>query len=74
MAAVDVGVAHDDDPVVAELRDVEIGGPDARAERGDDVADLLRGERLVQPRLLDVQDLATQRQDGLDGSVSSLLG
>ena len=74
MAAVHVRVAHDDDPVVAQLAGVEVVLADARAERGDDVADLLRGERLVEPRLLDVQDLAAQRQDGLEGAVAALLG
>ena len=36
--AVDVGVGHDDDAVVAELRDVEVFGADAAAERGDDAS------------------------------------
>ena len=74
VAAVHVRVAHDDDPVVAQLPGVEVVLADARAERGDHVADLLRGERLVEPRLLDVQDLAAQRQHGLEGAVAALLG
>ena len=74
MAAVDVGVAHDDDAVVAQLGDVEVVGADAGAERRDDVADLLGGERLVEARLLDVQDLAAQRQDRLERAVAALLG
>ncbi len=61
VAAVDVGVAHDDDAVVAQLRDVEVVGAHPGPERGDDVADLLGGERLVEARLLHVQDLAAQR-------------
>ena len=74
MAAVDVGVAHDDDAVVAQLRHVEVVGAHPGAERGDDVADLLRGERLVEARLLHVQDLAAQRQDRLERAVAALLG
>ena len=74
MAAVHVGVAHDDDAVVAQLGDVEVVRAHPGPEGGDDVADLLRGERLVEARLLDVQDLAPQRQDRLEGPVAALLG
>ena len=38
---VDVGVGHDDHPVVAELLEVELVA-DARADRGDDRLDLAR--------------------------------
>jgi len=57
VAAVDVGVRHDDDPVVADLVDVLLL-LDAAAEGGDEGDDLLRREHLLEPRLLDVQDLA----------------
>ena len=72
--AVDVGVAHQDDAVVAELADVEVVGPHAGSEGRDDVADLLAGQGLVEPRLLHVQDLAAQGQNGLEGAVAPLLG
>jgi hypothetical protein len=39
--AVDVCVRHDDDLVVAELRDAEVVRTNARAEGGDHQADLL---------------------------------
>ena len=75
VGAVDVGVRHQDDLVVAELLVVELvglgGEPDA--ERGDDVLDLLVVEDLVEPGLLDVQDLAAQREDGLEVAVARLL-
>src|SRR5262249_32581157 len=71
---VDVGVAHEDDRVVAELREVLVVLPDARAEGGDEQLDLLRGEHLVEPGLLDVQDLSPERQDRLVPTVASLLG
>ena len=38
MGAVDVGVGHDDDAVVAQFVDVEVVGADAGAEGGDQVA------------------------------------
>ena len=74
MAAVDIGVGHDDDLVVARLVDVEILGPDAGAQGGDQGADLGRGQHLVEARPLDIKDLAAQRQDRLKGAVAPLLG
>ena len=41
MGAVDVGVGHDDDLVVAQLVDVELVAADAGAQRGDQRADFL---------------------------------
>ena len=74
VAAVDVGIAHQDDPVIAELGDVKVVGPHAGAERRDDVPYFLESERLVEPRLLDVEDLALEGQDRLEDSVAPLLG
>ena len=70
---VDVGVGHDDDPVVAQLRDVEaVANP---ASQGDDQRlDVLTREDLVQARLLDVEKLAAHRQDRLEASVTTLFG
>ena len=58
MGAVDVGVGHDDDLVVAQFLDVEIVAADAGAHRLDEGADLLGGEHAVEAGALDVQDLA----------------
>ena len=74
VAAVDVGVGHQDDLVVAELLDVEAALADAAAERGDERADLGAREHLVEARALDVQDLALERQDRLKLPVAPLLG
>ena len=74
MGAVDVGVRHDDDLVVAQLVGVELLLADAGAERGDQRADLLGAEHLVEARALDVEDLAAQRQHRLVGAVAALLG
>src|SRR6185436_9932878 len=62
----------DDELVIAQLAEIEVvlhSGP----ERGDQVADLLVAENLVHPRLLDVQNLAADRHDGLEATVSPLL-
>ncbi len=74
MRAVDVGVGHDDDLVVAQLVGVELVAADAGAERGDQRADLLAREHLVEARALDVEDLAAQRQHRLEFAVAALLG
>ncbi len=71
--AVHVGVGHDDDLVVARLRDVELVA-EAGADRADHGEDLVVGEHLVDARLLDVDDLAAQRQDRLEAAVARLLG
>ena len=74
MGAVDVGVGHDDDLVVAQLVGGEFVGADAGAERGDQGADLLGRQHLVHARPFDVQDLAAQRQHRLEFAVAALLG
>ena len=78
MRAVDVRVRHDDELVVAALRDVEgavaLVLADAGAAGGDDGADLLVGEDLVDAGLLDVEDLALDREDRLVAAVAALLG
>src|SRR3954452_2882778 len=71
--AVDVGVRHHDDAVVAQLRDVELVA-DAGADRGDHRLDLVVREHLVDAVLLGVDDLPAQRQDRLVGAVAALLG
>ena len=76
MGAVDVGVGHDDDPVVAQLRDVEaVADPlDPGAEGDDQRPDVLARDDLVEARLLDVEELAAQRQDRLEPAIAALLG
>src|SRR5881409_283603 len=61
------GVGHDDDLVVAGVVDLEALAH-AGADRRDDGPDLLVGEDLVDARLLDVQDLASQREDRLEAA------
>ena len=50
--------------MIASLLDVEVLA-DAGAERGDQCLDLLVGEDLVETGLLDIEDLASDRQDRL---------
>jgi hypothetical protein len=64
--AVHVRVGHHDDLVVAQLVLVELLGQEARADRAHDRLDLVVVEDRVDRRLLDVQDLALERQDRLE--------
>ena len=70
---VDVGVGHQDDLVIAQLLDVELV-VDAGAQRGDERLDLVVLQHPVDAGLLDVEDLAADRQDRLDPRVAALLG
>jgi hypothetical protein len=73
--AVHVGVRHDDDGVVAELVEVDPAGTVyAAAQGGDQRANLRRAQHALEPRTLDVEDFATQRQDGLVPSIAAHLG
>ena len=72
--AVDVGVGHENDLAVAQLRKIEFLGADAGAEGLDDLEDFLVAEDLVQAGLLDVEDLAADGQDGLGARVAVALG
>ena len=73
MRAVHVGVGHDDNLVVARLREVELF-LDARPDRCDDRPDFLVVQHLVEARLFHVDDLAAQGQNGLEVALASLLG
>ena len=72
--AVDVGVGHQDDRCGSAAWRGPC--PRVRCPRPSAVIselDLLRREHLVEARLLDVEDLAAQRQDGLVLPVAALL-
>src|SRR5256885_16990199 len=73
MATVDIRVGHDDDAVIARLRRLETLAADTGAERLDQGADLGRGQHFVKAGALDIEDLALQRQDRLEGAVAALL-
>ena len=78
VAAVHVGVTHDDNLVVAELRHVERAlvffGPDGHPEGRVDVLDFFVVEDLVLHGLLHVEDFSTEGHDGLEHAVAALLG
>ena len=69
-----VGVRHDDHAVVAQLLDLEIVAADAAPQSRHHRPHFRRRQHLVEARLLHVQDLAAQRQDGLRSPVAALLG
>ena len=56
--AVDIGIGHQDDLVIAQLRDIEVLDADAGSQGRDHGPDFLVAEHLVVARFLDVQDLA----------------
>ncbi len=74
MRSVDVSVGHDDDAVIAKLREVEVFLPDPAAERRDHRPDFIAAEHLVEARLLNVQDFPFDRQDRLETAIAPLLG
>ena len=78
MCAVDIGIGHDDDLVVAELAEVEglgvLGGAHGDAEGGVDVADGFALEGAVAHHFLDIEDFTAEGQDGLEAAVAALLG
>ena len=79
VGAVDVGVRHDDDLVVAGFGGVEaadglVALADAGAAGGDEGADFLVGEDLVEAGLLGVDEFAAEREDRLEAAVTALFG
>ena len=73
MAAVHIGIRHDDDLVVPELFQVEVL-PDPGPQGGDDGLELFVLVDLVRPGLFHVQHLAPHGQDGLEAAVAALDG
>ena len=71
--AIDIGIRHDDDLVIAELIDIEILAK-AGAERDDDGLELVVAVNFVGAHLFDVEHLAPERQDCLEARVASLGG
>src|SRR3546814_9790210 len=72
MRAVDVGVGHNHDLVIAQLFEAELIA-DSRPERLDQRADFLRRDDAVEARALDVQDLALQRSEEHTPELQSLM-
>ena len=64
MLTVDIGVGHQNALVVANLGHIELFA-DACSERGDQRLNFGVGQCAVEAGAFDVQNLSTQRQDGL---------
>ena len=73
MAAVHIGIGHDDDLAVPQLLNIELLA-DAAAQSRDHRHQLVVAVDLVQPGLLHVEHLAPQGKDGLEPAVPSHLG
>ena len=58
---IDICIGHDDHFVVSPFFEIELIVADAHPERADDRLQVAVGEYFVQPRLFDVQNLASQR-------------
>ena len=71
--AVHVGVGHDDDLAVAAFGEVHFVA-DARPDGRDHAADLFVGQHFVFARLVGVDDLAAQRENGLILADAAALG
>ena len=72
--AVHVRIGHDDDAVVAQFFQIELFLADACAQRGNQRGDFLAGQHALKAGALHVQNLAFQRQDGLEFAVAALFG
>ena len=73
VGAVDVGIGHDDDFVIAELFEVEIVRADPAAKGGDHRPHFSVLQDLLEPRFLDVKDLTSDRQNRLEAPVAARL-
>src|SRR5690606_34327934 len=72
--SVNVSVRHQNDLVIAQLRDVEVVDADAGAESGDQRANFFVAEHLVVARFFYVEDFALERQNRLVFAIAALLG
>ena len=74
MGAVDVGIGHDDDFMVAELLKIEIVHADPAAKSRDHRADFCVLQDLFKTRFFDVENLTADGQDRLKTAVASCFG
>ena len=78
MRAVHVGIGHDDDFVIAQFVEIKraftLAVANARADGRDHRADFVVLKNFVEPRFLDVDQFAANRQNRLELPVAALLG
>ena len=73
MAAIDIGIGHDDNTVIAQPLDVE-GVTNPHAHALDEAEDLTVGVHFVEAGTLGVKYLTTQWQDSLSAAIAPSLG
>src|SRR5262249_6061509 len=73
MGAIDVGIGHDDDLMVAELGEIELVVADPCTKRRDQRTDLRARQHLVEARALDIEDLTAQGKHRLEAAVARVL-
>src|SRR5690348_13300624 len=73
MRTIDVGICHDNDRMVTQLRGVVIFFR-AGAESRDHEAYFLGGKHFVEARFFHVEDFTLERKDRLIAPVAALLG
>ncbi len=73
VAAVHIGVGHDDDFLIAEFGGIEVVA-DAAAQGLDEDADFFKAQDFVEAGFFDVDDFAFEGEDGLILDVASLGG
>ena len=71
--AVHVGIGHDDDGMIAQLRRIVVFLY-ARAESGNHQANFLGRKHLVETRFFDIEDLSLKRQYRLIAPIAALFG
>jgi hypothetical protein len=73
VSAVDIGVGHDDDALIAQVVDIELAA-ELRTQSKREVSQFLVGHQLVVGGAFDIEDLAAQGKDRLRLTVAGLLG
>ena len=74
MGAIDIGIGHDDDAVVAQFVGVEIVFADIGAQGRDQEQDFIAGEQFFVTRFFHIQNFAAQGQNGLKFAIAPLFG
>ena len=72
--AVDVGIGHNDDAVVAQLFGIEFFLTDTGTECSNQSGDFLAGEHFLKTGFFHVENLTLQGQNGLEFTVTALFG
>ena len=71
--SVHIRVCHDDNAVISELVRIKLVFTNAATERRHEISDLSGAQHLVETGLLHIQNLAFERQNGLEFSIAALL-